>query len=97
MYKLSAIYYPKIVKIYDDVEQLITENGYEHHKQFLLDVVQEFNATNYAYVLHKSKMAMVITGEFETEEDFNNAKQAIEERSLQMEYPPLTVTDYHAF
>lgn len=90
MYKLSAIYYPVTIKIYDDVEQLIYENNYEQHRQFLLGVTEMFNAADFSYDLTESKTALLITGIFETQDQLNQTIALLDERAKNTQVPAIT-------
>lgn len=69
-YKHTMAYFPHIIKIYENMEQLFEENNLNELKNIALDIAERNNATRVEYVLHPSKTYFIGTVEYPSIEDY---------------------------
>lgn len=76
MHKLTTVFYPHIVKEYDSYDSMVTENGYEEYRQFVLNTLTEHGIDINDESVFKEELSddgfeAIATVVFPNEEDFN--------------------------
>lgn len=68
-YKMSRAYYPTIIKFYDSVEHLITENGFQEYFSLMIDLLEKYPPIRYEISLSETSTHIISTAEFATIND----------------------------